>query len=198
MENWPIVRFVAKAPYSKEGYAPGSTIKVTAGLHKLDGNARPYWSVTADIRERGREVAGGCLHDDVLAVWPELAPVVALHLSDDTGEPMHAEANGWYWLAGHYGGAGERYHGGNAEYNKRAPIEIFADSVRISVDEAWTLANIWQESASFGAAIVNYDWKKVREAFGAWVEAQRPRWQAESDQAVALLASLNAKQEAEK
>src|SRR5277367_307565 len=47
-------------------------------------------------RERDPD-ACGCLHDAALLAFPELAPLVDLHLADsETGEPMHAEANGLY------------------------------------------------------------------------------------------------------
>jgi hypothetical protein len=39
----------------------------------------------------------GMLHDDILRAFPSLADIVALHLSNLDGVPMHAEANGWYW-----------------------------------------------------------------------------------------------------
>lgn len=84
-------------------YGPDALITVTAGLRKLDGNERPYFSVTGAVRSDSE--MGGCIHREILRRWPELAPVVALH----------SEANGWYWLAGYYDGAGERYHGGNGQ-----------------------------------------------------------------------------------
>jgi hypothetical protein len=56
----------------------------------------------------------GCLHDATLRAFPELAPLVALHLSDsETGEPMHAEANGLYFYRaarGLPGGWSDDYH----------------------------------------------------------------------------------------
>ncbi len=72
------------------GYGTNATITVRAGLHKIDGNDRPYFSVTADIRKPcAHDIeAGGCLHREILHYWPQLAPIVALHLSDDFG--VHA------------------------------------------------------------------------------------------------------------
>lgn len=71
---------------------------VTAGLHKLGGNDRPYFSVTADTFYRGDREATccGCQHDEVLEAFPELKPVVELHLADDRGWPMHAVDNAAY------------------------------------------------------------------------------------------------------
>jgi hypothetical protein len=163
-------------------YLKEARIKVTAGLHYIRGNSAPYWFVTANIYKPGARdsEAGGCLHDEVLKTWPSLAPVVALHLSDHDGQPMYAEGNGWYWLAGWYGGAGERYHGGSGSSGK-APEEclrIFAEHVRISVDEAKRLAEAWQVG-------VPYD--EAKPHFVEWVKEQRGRWKAESDEARELL-----------
>jgi hypothetical protein len=48
-------------------------------------------------RDRGPDSCG-CLHDAALLAFPELAPLLDLHLADSqTGEPMHAEANGLYF-----------------------------------------------------------------------------------------------------
>jgi hypothetical protein len=67
-----------------------------------------YFSIT---------VAGAPQHELVLKLWPDLAPLVALHLSDVDGAPHSAEANGWYWLAGACGGLGEEVHGANGDPN---------------------------------------------------------------------------------
>lgn len=42
----------------------------------------------------------GCIHEEILAALPQLAPIVAVHLADPTGLPMHAKANGWYFYSG--------------------------------------------------------------------------------------------------
>jgi hypothetical protein len=110
---------VAKRCGRRYGY-----MRVEAGLHHLRGNPLPYFSVTAEIYYPGHQnnpFACGCMDEDVLRLWPKLAPVVALHLCDSTGLPMHAEANGWYQLAGYYEGAGERYHAGNSPRNFDVP-----------------------------------------------------------------------------
>ena len=85
---------------SIEGWGEGRRIKVTAGLHWLQGNQKPYFSVTANIYRPGESDidACGCMHDEILKTWPDLAPVVAMHLSGPDGVPMHFEENGLYHL----------------------------------------------------------------------------------------------------
>ena len=81
-------------------------IRVKGGLHYIKGNSRPYFSITADIDRKGRsslwvEDSGGCCHDEIEKRFPgKFSDLIALHLSDDTGTPMHSAGNGLYWLAG--------------------------------------------------------------------------------------------------
>ena len=68
-------------------------------------NGHEDFSLTADIEEkdgRGRwvDAGGGCCHDHILEIMPELKPFADLHLCAWEGIPMHAAANGWYWLQG--------------------------------------------------------------------------------------------------
>lgn len=105
-------------------------------------NGREDFSITADVDEkdgRGRwcESMGGCCHEHILKLRPDLAPFVALHLSDFTGAPMHAASNAFYWFAGFNGGLGQQYHGGSGSGGK-TPDEcrrIFAEHIRATETE---------------------------------------------------------------
>lgn len=201
-------------------YGRGYKITVEAGLHHIQGNERPYFSVTAEVRHpRANDCnAFGCLHEDVLQHWPKLAPVVALHLCDDDGAPMHAAENAWYALAGYYGGAGERYHAGNSEGNFPIPperidpakpwrtleyrlptfdecLERFAEHVRVPVGEARTLADGWRVQVH-QALMAGTEPPKLKMLMAAWLETQRPRWKAEAEAAKALLSELAAAENA--
>lgn len=187
MDTWTH-KFTASVPAPKSLARSASDVfTVEAGLRHLRGNALPYFSVTAWCGQTEAAMhSGGCMHDEILYQWPALAPVVALHLSDSTGQPMHAEANGWYQLAGYYR-TDERYHAGNASYGDTSPeacLARFADHVRLPLDVVRTLANEWR---------CDDDWKASRRWFGRWLESQAPRFQAEADAAIALLDSLIAK-----
>lgn len=67
---------------------------VTLGYHYLMGNNKAYWAITASGRGRGR---GGCLHEEITALRPDLQPFVDMHLRDIDGLPSHAVANGAYY-----------------------------------------------------------------------------------------------------
>ncbi len=169
----------------------GHTLTVTIRLpDETEAPCTPAFSVTAierDPRYRGDrgEVACGCLHAEILAAWPELADVVALHLSDADGVPMHAVANGWYWLAGACAGdanyLGERYHGGNGSTPKTF-LEcrtILRDYLRLSESEvadmiSTTITIARQESA-----------QAARSNFVQWIDDLRPRWKREAEAAIA-------------
>lgn len=155
------------------------------GLRFIKGNQLPHFSVTVSgkqksARGRGSDF-GGCCHDLVAKVAPDTQPLIALHMADSDGTPMHAEANGWYWLAGHLGGLQQEFHGCNGDFPKSPDeaLQIFADLVRIDLNEARGLAVAVQTIVEAQGA------KKAREFFAEWIKAQQPRWRAEADKAIA-------------
>lgn len=76
---------------------------VNIQLTKFKGQA-PYFSVTGEAYHiTGRQgrppmLASGCIHDYIQQVTSRFDDVIALHLSDIDGTPMHAVENGLYWL----------------------------------------------------------------------------------------------------
>ncbi len=80
------------------------TMRVWYGFHYIGGNRRPHFSVTADIFDKhGRDVGGGCCHDQVSKYFPEVDRLIRWHLVDDDGTPMHYIANGIYWMEKYLG-----------------------------------------------------------------------------------------------
>lgn len=82
-------------------------IVAVAGLHHIDGNERPYFTVTGELHrirrdgswgDDGTYLTGGRIEELIDRHFPELVAVSRLHLSDDRGWPMHAVENGRYWL----------------------------------------------------------------------------------------------------
>lgn len=143
-----------------------------------------YFSVTAT-----HDRAGGCMHAEVIQAAPELSTLVALHLSDaTTGVPMHAEANGWYWVAGALGGLGQRFHGANeSDRTTRTTDEcarILADHVRADdLTVRAILGNVKSMADMFGNVAARNWWQE-------WIKSQAARWSTEAEKGRKQIAAL--------
>lgn len=164
--------------------------EIQYGLRFIPGNALPYFAVTISGKMKGQRHSeyGGCNHelvaevapDPAPEVAPDLAPLIALHGSTSDGVPMHAEANGWYWMAGHLGGLGQTHHACNGSFPKTADqaLEIFARHARVSLNEARGLAVALLDTLDREGP------HATRQAFSIWIAHQRPRWKAEAEKAI--------------
>lgn len=120
---------------------PKNYIEANLILHKI-GDQLPYFSLTGRIVVNGVTETSGAIHEEILAVFPELAQAAALHLSDINGLPMHSFENGKYW-------AGFSQFG-MANANSKFLAELW----RISQDEAAGLlrdalmAKLWADGDS--------------------------------------------------
>lgn len=174
-------------PAGTDGSRVPLTFRVEGGLHYIRGNAAPHFTLTYTSHRKGfpdQCYSGGAGHEEI-ARWfgDRFADLAALHLADIDGVPMHAEANGWYWLAGALGGAGQTYHGGNGS-PRRSPAEclaVLADYLRISPEEAEAL----RAEASAEYAHNPDGWTAARATFALRLEDMRPRWKTEADAAIA-------------
>lgn len=137
----------------------GHYVTVTAGLRKFDGQA-PYFTVTGETVD-----SGGCIHDEILTVWPELAPVVALHLSDENGAPMHAVANALYWA-------------GLSSFPDAKDVAVLARHLRVGLGDAETIIDYCAGD------------RNSTEAMEFCVKMERARWLAEADEARSILDGL--------
>lgn len=170
-------------------YGPNTRYRVTADakLYSL-GNQAPYFSVTGEelnLRRRGDDqlVACGCLHDMIVKYWPELEPVIKVHLADEHGVPMHAVANALYWF-------GFTKYPPDNDYGRRvlatdangivwAP-SASADHLRVTVEEACAIreALVYEQ----GNRTMRME-EIVRSDLAA-------RWQADADAAMAVLTAV--------
>lgn len=88
-------------------------LRITLELREGHPTLSDAFAVTGELYEgRGRQTGKtryerglepdscGAMHETILEWVPELAPVVALHLADPNGVPMHAVANGWHFYSG--------------------------------------------------------------------------------------------------
>jgi hypothetical protein len=79
-------------------------IYVNIRLNDECKNGHEDFSITGDIYEAGQpkidryHIAGGCIHSQILAHFPEFKIFIELHLSDFKGIPMYAIGNGFYHL----------------------------------------------------------------------------------------------------
>lgn len=92
-----------------KGYGTGGLVRVTVGYDDKCGNGYPSFYITGEVttaesRRRKDIAAGGCLHEDIVAVFPELAHLIPWHLASP--KLRHYIAN-------------TVYHASNKDYNGR-------------------------------------------------------------------------------
>jgi hypothetical protein len=162
--EWPIRLVIGRDA------EPGQRIIVEAGLHRI-GDQAPYFSVTGELRDKSKPknsdrglITCGAIHEGIARWFPELAPVIALHLSDHHGVPMHAVENARYWA-------------GRTQYADQANVDTLQQHLRCRPEEARELM-----------AGSGLDDDGFREA----IESMVPRWQTEAEAGVALLIELGA------
>lgn len=75
------------------------TIKAELRFDDECQNGHMSFAITATIYDKhGRDIAGGCCHDDICSAYPELSGLIKWHLCSTDG-PMHYVAN-TLWHAG--------------------------------------------------------------------------------------------------
>jgi hypothetical protein len=155
-------------------------------------NGHMDFSLTADIYEkRGvagggywRETGGGCCHEHILKLRPDLKIFADLHLSDQYGVPMHSFVNAFYWFAGCFdGGLGQAYHGGSGSHGKTREecMEIFIDYLRISTVEACKIFKLKPETSE----MLQYYCEEMN---------LPARWRSQANEAIKILEMLSGKQ----
>jgi hypothetical protein len=111
IERWPIVRNAERAAWVAMGDRRRLELRAVGKLVHLQGNERPYFSLTGDVvvspdTQREDIIAGGAMGDEIARRHPAWAVVAKVHLADDRGWPMHAVANAMHWagLTGRFEG----------------------------------------------------------------------------------------------
>lgn len=144
-------------------------------------NGHEDFSLTCGIYEKRngiwRDSGGGCAHDHILKLRPDLAPFAMLHLCDFNGLPMHCAANALYWFAGiDPSKTTQEYHGGSGNGAKK-PDEcrrIFAEHIHASEEQ---VAEIIRREPR-----TELELRAVLEDVGFITQ-----WKAEADAAIAML-----------
>lgn len=153
---------------SNPRYVPNlkATVRTTDG----------YFSVTGSIGNH----TFGCVHKEILQEFPTLKPLVKLHLSTLDGVPMHAEANGWHWLA-KAAGIVEPYQPKESE---QICFKYFCEHCRISsVEGAKIVDQIAEKNKQTNK-------REARELWQQIMEDMRPRWNAEAEAGLKLIETL--------
>lgn len=153
------------------------------------------------------------MHEECAKAWPIIKPIIDLHLATIDGAPMHASANGFYWLAGAAGGLGEQYHGasGSSAKTPEECLSILAEHLRISpetalklrADAAWAYSRAADTQALPEASERAQGERHkagsaaAKQVVADFCAAQRERWEQEAKDGLALIRALSeAQQEA--
>lgn len=84
--------------------AEGNNMEIDIRLNDECKNGREDFAITGTIYQKDKpktdrwHIAGGCIHDDILKVRPDLKIFIDLHLADWQGVPMYAVENGFFHL----------------------------------------------------------------------------------------------------
>lgn len=159
---------------------------------------KQYFSITANAYRRG-----GCLHDEILELRPDLKPFVDLHSSDLDGVPMHAVANGFYWLCKIIG-IPQQYEPEQDEntcfkylmkHMRMNPADTVEKVIRpcaaAYVAGKMSVAHNVKVSPTCAQVQHKAGLSEVTKTFAAIVETQKPRWKSEADEAIKQLESLS-------
>lgn len=155
-------------------------ITAVAALYTVGDNPTAHFSLTSttcEIRGNGRriEVGGGAAHEEILAAFPELAPIAALHLAEEDGTPLYAAENGAFHLgfSDHADGvdyaAFARLWRVDEQHAREARREILRSAFNVPEHEAY---------------------KHAVAELQVLARSMRSRWQAEADDGKALIVRL--------
>jgi len=168
-----------------------SFLKITLSTEKL------RFSVTGETKN-----SCGCIHDEILESRPDLKFLINLHLSDLDGVPMHAEENGFYWLA-KAAGIEMLYE---PEQSPEICLKQFCDHCRIDELVAKIIIDRVKEKFLYGknlvatSELVSACTEQSRHKSGVEVarkewfkicKGMHPRWKSEAELGLASMEVIN-------
>lgn len=182
-------------------YGQNAYLVASVTRDHLGGNRAPYFAVTGDLYSSRQAfdlgsteaiIAGGVMHDEIGAAFPELVPIIDMHMAwTDNGMPMHGAANGWYYLSGKAAKAERdaREQGRKCDYRAPDPDDPGARAYYLSAAcRALRCTTADLADVRVLDALCETDPKEARARFETWVDdVLRPRWQAEADAANAWI-----------
>ena len=167
------MKLIAAKKWSKVFYKDGEKyrIDVIADLVHRDGNSNAYFGIGGDVfrlAKNGRKVweMGGCIHEEIIKHFPELQPLVDIHLADEDGVPMHAYENAAYWA-------------GQTKW-QALDLEMLAKHLRVTQEQAqWDIDQIEM-------FIKNAGYKPAK-AWEEMLEGQLDIWKQQAQEAKLML-----------
>ena len=180
------MKLLAAKEWNKVFYKDGQKhrIKAKAELVHRDGNSNAYFSMTGEVERRANNnrwvfESGGCVHEQILAQFPQLELLCDIHLSDENGVPMHAYENAGYWA-------------GQTKY-KQLDLATLANHLRVDQQEAFEMIQYiemyWGDLDAITTPAMA--WKDAIENYGYLI-----RWQKEADEARKMLNQIAQLEEA--
>lgn len=150
----------------------GNTMHINIRLNDECKNGHQDFAITADIYQRGKPktdkycIMGGCCHEEILKVRPDLKIFVDLHLCDYTGTPMHAIENGFYFLREGF----NEVKPGSIEFKQK-----FCEYYRVS-PEQFDVLNTSEDKIQYATKIISLgileQWADLANTAIRWLEKE--------------------------
>jgi len=152
-------------------------ITVIADICHYEPNPRPHFSITGCLERKagnGRYVlvTAGAIHEDILSEFPELKPLVDMHLADDDGVPMHAYANAAYWAG--------------ATKWQLLNLPTLAKHLRVSEDMADEMVRMVGNLREVTGSDATEGWRRLCE-----MESMPELWLEQANAAKAMMSEVN-------
>jgi len=154
---------------------------IEIGLDDECKNGHNDFAITATAWYKDCGQIGGCCHEKILELRPDLKPFIDLHLCRETGEPSFAVENGFYYY--------ELMQKDSVDGDYTKYFKILKNHLRITENELLDLIISIMDKKINGSHIDEIK-KNQKLVFSDFVETLKPRWKAEADQAKDLLISL--------
>lgn len=148
------------------------TLETKEMFLKVKIETEKYFSITGKTK-----YSVGCIHDEILEHFPNLKPLVDIHLSDLNGIPMYAKENGWYWAKKVLGIPSQF----GPEEDPIKCLEILKKHLRTDIDSfIYELIEVVNSNGEVSAKMV----------FNTFVDNLKPQWKREAEKALELIQEL--------
>lgn len=113
-----------------------------------------YFSITGTVFNENGWAASGCIHDEIMEYFPELALLIELHLNYLDGKPLYFIENSMYFIENNDidGLVSYGFNNRQTEYlSKNQPDkETFKSLVK-----SWKILEVWKHKAMLAMQIID-------------------------------------------